>query len=149
MTKKEIFKKLKKEYLDRMSTASYIKYRSTTYGTSEKERKARGERALYWEVRALEIIDMMKLMEIPQKWIKEFNDSRLSLTWEAKQYNNKFEWETILENETSIPNSAREMWIYEKYVQGYTKEKIFDDYGNFIKRKNNVMDILKEQKLAA
>ena len=141
MTKKEIFKKLKKEYLDNLSVAAYIKYRDTSYFVTEAGKAERMYRVREWEKDAHQMVQMMKLLELPQKWINDFNASMELLTWE--------DCEGEIENGDSIPCSAREMFLYEKVVKGYDRAKIFDDCGNFIKRENSVLDILAEQKLAA
>lgn len=141
MTKKEIFKKLKKEYLDNLSVAAYIKYRDTSYSVTEEGKADREYRVREWEKDAHQMVQMMNLLELPQKWINEFNASMELLTWE--------DCEGEIENGNSIPCSAREMYLYEKVVKGYERDKIFDDCGNFIKRKDSVLDILAEQKLAA
>ena len=141
MTKKEIFKKLKKEYLDNLSVAAYIKYRDTNYSVTEEGKAAREYRVREWEKDAHQMVQMMKLLELPQKWINEFNESMELLTWEN--------CDGEIENGESIPCSAREMFLYEKVVKGLDRDKIFDDCGNFIKRKDSVLDILAEQKLAA
>lgn len=141
MTKKEIFKKLKKEYLTNLSVAAYIKYRDTDYSVTEEGKADRKYAVREWEQYAHQMIQMMKLLELPQKWINEFNESMELLTWQN--------CDGEIENGESIPCSAREMFLYEKVVQGLDRDKIFDDCGNFIKRDNNVLDILCEQTLAA
>ena len=41
MCKREIFEKLKEEYLDEMSTAAYVRYQDTAYATNDKGRVER------------------------------------------------------------------------------------------------------------
>ena len=124
MTKREIFEKLKEEYLKNLSVAAYIKYRDTSYSVTEKEK--RKYRVREWEQDAHRMVEMMHLLELPKKWINDFNSSMELLTWEN--------CEGEIENGDSIPCSAREMYLYEKVVKGYDIAKIFDDNGYLIEK---------------
>ena len=141
MTKREIFEKLKGEYLHKMSMAAYIKYNDTQHSTTEEGKQERLRRVEKWENDARQMVPVMWLLELPKKWINDFEDSQRLLIWE---------YEGVIQHGDSIPYDAREMQIYESVESGsYVFPQRFDEDGNFIKRDNNVLDILSEQELAA
>jgi hypothetical protein len=140
MTKTEIFEKLKREYLNKMSMAEYIKYSDTQHSTTEEGKQERLRRVEQWENDAHQMVPMMWVLELPKKWITDFEDSQRLLTWE---------YEGVIQHGDSIPYDAREMHVYQTVMGLHAFPKRFDEDGNFIKRDNNVLDILCEQTLAA
>ena len=77
----EIFKKLKKEYLDNLSVAAYINYRDTNYSVTEEGKADREYRVREWEKYAHQMVQMTNLLELPQKlfqqmkWLKKLRDN--------------------------------------------------------------------------
>jgi len=127
MCKREIFEKLKEEYLDEMSTAAYVRYQDTAYATNDKGRVERDEAVFRFESRANKVRDIMEVLELPEKWIGQFEASRSLFSFETS-------CGSVQENVDSIPINAREAAIYNKYVGGNTIKKIYDDEGFLIKK---------------
>ena len=131
MTKKELMNKLQDEYLDNLSMAWSVRYRSTIHKTDEQGRADREAQSRRYIDKAYYVIELMRTLGIPQTLIDSFNKSRMLSQFKHPR---------------SIPSSVAFWDEYDGFgvhsLHFKKDKKLFDRQGFRLVRDNNVLDLI-------